>query len=62
MSYFRDNIEQAKGYEPGYQPGETDVVKLNTNETPYPPSPGVLEAIRQISPEQLRRYPRLRQQ
>ncbi len=57
MGYFRDNIERAKGYEPGYQPGETDVVKLNTNENPYPPSPSVMNAISQIEPEQLRRYP-----
>lgn len=37
MGYFRRNIESAKGYEPGYQPGETDVVKLNTNEIPIRP-------------------------
>ncbi len=33
------------------------VVKLNTNENPYPPSPAVLKAISEIKPEQLRRYP-----
>jgi histidinol-phosphate aminotransferase len=57
MSYFRENIEKAKGYEPGFQPAEADVIKLNTNENPYPPSPAVMEAIRNISEEQLRRYP-----
>lgn len=57
MGYFRDNIERAKGYEPGYQPNDTDVVKLNTNENPYSPSPSVVDAISQIKPEQLRRYP-----
>ncbi|MFH1371356.1 MAG: histidinol-phosphate transaminase [Planctomycetota bacterium] len=57
MDYFRDNIEKAKGYEPGYQPNQTDVVKLNTNENPYPPSPSVMKAISEIRPEQLRRYP-----
>ena len=57
MGYFRRNIESAKGYEPGYQPGETDVVKLNTNENPYPPSPNVMKALAEIKPEQLRRYP-----
>jgi histidinol-phosphate aminotransferase len=57
MGYFRENIEKAKGYEPGFQPAETDVVKLNTNENPYPPSPAVMEAIRDISEEQMRRYP-----
>ena len=57
MGYFRENIEKAKGYEPGFQPAETDVVKLNTNENPYPPSPAVMNAIRDISEEQMRRYP-----
>lgn len=57
MGYFRENIEKAKGYEPGFQPAETDVVKLNTNENPYPPSPAVIDAIRDISEEQMRRYP-----
>ena len=57
MGYFRDNIEQMKGYEPGFQPKSTEVVKLNTNENPYPPSPAVLKAIAEIKPEQLRRYP-----
>ena len=70
MGYFRDNIEQMKGYEPGFQPPTaslceancggrpiTEVVKLNTNENPYPPSPAVLKVIAEIKPEQLRRYP-----
>jgi len=57
MGYFRDNIEKAEGYEPGFQPKQTNVLKLNTNENPYPPSPKVTEAIAGISGEQLRRYP-----
>jgi len=57
MTYFRENIEQLNGYQPGFQPKQADVVKLNTNENPYPPSPAVLEAIAAIGPEQLRRYP-----
>ncbi len=57
MGYFRENIEKAEGYQPGFQPAETGVVKLNTNENPYPPSPAVMNAIRNISQEQLRRYP-----
>lgn len=57
MGYFRKNIEDATGYVPGYQPRQTDVVKLNTNENPYPPSPAVVEAVRNITAEQLRRYP-----
>ena len=57
MSYFRDNVEGAAGYTPGYQPKATEVVKLNTNENPYPPSPEVMKALAEIRPEQLRRYP-----
>jgi len=57
MGYFRDNVEKIEGYEPGFQPKETDIVKLNTNENPYPPSPRVMEALSRITAEQLRRYP-----
>ena len=57
MTYFRKNIEEIEGYTPGEQPTDPTVVKLNTNENSYPPSPRVLEAIRSITPEQLRRYP-----
>jgi histidinol-phosphate aminotransferase len=57
MGYFRDNVERAAGYVPGFQPVVTDVVKLNTNENPYPPSPQVIAALAAVRPEQLRRYP-----
>jgi histidinol-phosphate aminotransferase len=46
------------GYAPGEQPGAGErVVKLNTNENPFPPSDAVLKAVQQIEPEMLRRYP-----
>jgi histidinol-phosphate aminotransferase len=57
MGYFRDNVEQAEGYTPGFQPRAADVVKLNTNENPYPPSPTVMKALAEITPDRLRRYP-----
>lgn len=57
MSYFRANIEQANGYVPGFQPEDTNVVKLNTNENPYPPSPKVLDVLKNVDGEVLRRYP-----
>ena len=57
MGYFRQNIEKARAYEPGFQPSQTDVVKLNTNENPYPPSPQVLKVLAEVKAEQLRRYP-----
>jgi histidinol-phosphate aminotransferase len=46
------------GYTPGEQPREGGVVKLNTNENPYPPSPRVLEAVRAaLTGDRLRKYP-----
>jgi histidinol-phosphate aminotransferase len=57
MGYFRDNVERAAGYTPGFQPRALEVVKLNTNENPYPPSPQVMKTLAAIRPEQLRRYP-----
>lgn len=57
MNYFRENIEKMTGYEPGFQPKDSDVVKLNTNENPYPPSQKVIEALKNVTPDQLRRYP-----
>jgi histidinol-phosphate aminotransferase len=57
MGYFRENIEKVKGYEPGFQPKDSTVVKLNTNENPYPPTPAVMKVLSEITAEQLRRYP-----
>ena len=46
------------GYTPGEQPRADDVVKLNTNENPYPPSPRVLAAIEEVlHNDRLRKYP-----
>jgi len=57
MGYFRDNVERTEAYTPGFQPQAAEVVKLNTNENPYPPSPQVMKTLAEIKPEQLRRYP-----
>ena len=57
MPYERDNIRALSAYTPGEQPQEAKVVKLNTNENPYPPSGAVLEAVRDVTADQLRRYP-----
>ena len=56
--FVRPTIRNMDGYTPGEQPSPGErVVKLNTNENPFPPSPQVMQAIQQIEPEQLRRYP-----
>ena len=54
MSYFRENIDKIDGYQPGFQPSQKEVIKLNTNENPYPPSPDVMKALAEINAEQLR--------
>ncbi len=55
---FRKTVEAMEGYVPGEQPRDRRYVKLNTNENPYPPSPQVLEALRDAVGENLRLYPR----
>ena len=55
--YWSDIVKQLTPYVPGEQPKLTKLVKLNTNEHPYPPSPGVLEAISSAGADALRRYP-----
>jgi histidinol-phosphate aminotransferase len=55
--YWSELVRGLSPYVPGEQPKLTNLVKLNTNENPYPPSPAVLEAIRAEVGEGLRRYP-----
>jgi len=55
MSLFRKNIDALKPYIPGKQPKE-NIVKLNANENPYPPSPKVVDAINNFSKNCLRFY------
>jgi histidinol-phosphate aminotransferase len=58
MSGIRESIRKMAGYVPGEQLNDPDVVKLNTNENPYPPSPRVFEAIRAaLTGDKLRKYP-----
>ena len=55
MKEWKKNIRQVVPYVPGEQPKETDIIKLNTNENPYPPSPKVQEMCGRI--KNLRLYP-----
>lgn len=51
------NFRKVEPYVPGEQPNLPDMIKLNTNENPYPPSPKVVEAVRQFDSDMLRLYP-----
>ncbi len=56
--FVRPTVRAMEGYTPGEQPGAGErVVKLNTNENPFPPSPNVMKAVREMESEMLRRYP-----
>jgi histidinol-phosphate aminotransferase len=58
VSGIRQSIQAMRGYTPGEQLNDPDIIKLNTNENPYPPSPRVFEAIRAaLSGDRLRKYP-----
>src|SRR5438128_2597954 len=54
---FRPLVRALRPYVPGEQPKLKSLVKLNTNENPYPPSPKVLAAIRAAVDQRLRLYP-----
>jgi histidinol-phosphate aminotransferase len=53
----RPTVERMHAYVPGEQPQGGRVVKLNTNENPYPPAPGVLAAVADAAVADLRLYP-----
>lgn len=57
MKNWKKNIRQVQPYTPGEQPDRPDMVKLNTNENPYPPSPSVEKALRETDGSALRLYP-----
>lgn len=57
MSAWEKNIRRVIPYTPGEQPDRSNIIKLNTNENPYPPAPGVTKALQELDADRLRRYP-----
>lgn len=56
MRAYEKNIRKAEPYVPGEQP-QNKVIKLNTNENPYPPAPGVEKALKEMDTDRFRLYP-----
>ena len=56
MREFEKNIRKVEPYVPGEQP-QQKVIKLNTNENPYPPAPGVTRALENMDTDRFRLYP-----
>lgn len=57
MAAWEKNVRKVIPYTPGEQPNRPNMIKLNTNENPYPPAPGVIRALRELDTDSLRRYP-----
>ena len=57
MKDWEENVRKVVPYTPGEQPRDTHVVKLNTNENPYPPAPGVRKVLQSMDVDSFRLYP-----
>lgn len=57
MSNWEAYVRKVVPYVPGEQPQAARMIKLNTNENPYPPAPGVMRALREFDADRLRLYP-----
>ncbi|NMB43126.1 MAG: histidinol-phosphate transaminase [Clostridiales bacterium] len=57
MKLWENNIRKVEPYVPGEQPQEKGIIKLNTNENPYPPAPSVAEVLNKDMTDRLRLYP-----
>ena len=56
---WEENVRKVVPYVAGEQPKDTDVIKLNTNECPYPPAPGVEKRAKELCADRLRLYPNM---
>ena len=54
---FEENLRKVAPYVPGEQPKDLDVIKLNTNENPYPPTPKALKALSGMNEVRMKLYP-----
>ncbi len=54
---WEENVRKVVPYTPGEQPDDKSVIKLNTNENPYPPAPGVADKLATLKTDQMRLYP-----
>lgn len=54
---IRKSVQAMKGYVPGEQPNDPQIIKLNTNENPYPPTPKIKELLADFDIAELRKYP-----
>ena len=57
MENWESYVRKVVPYVPGEQPDKASMIKLNTNENPYPPAPGVLKALKAFDTDKLRLYP-----
>ncbi len=57
MSKWEENVRKVVPYVPGEQPQRAHMIKLNTNENPYPPAPGVCKVLKDFDVDRLRLYP-----
>ena len=57
MSTWEENVRKVIPYTPGEQPNQPDMIKLNTNENPYPSAPGVEKALKEMDMDAMRLYP-----
>lgn len=55
-NFISNRFSKLKEYVPGEQPRDFNYIKLNTNESPYPPAPQVIEALNKVEIENLRLY------
>ena len=57
MANWESYVRKVVPYVPGEQPALEKMIKLNTNENPYPPAPAVAAALKNMNVDKLRRYP-----